>query len=139
MFNNISSGKYKLKIALRYHYTATIQNDWVEQWICIKFCVKFEHSSAETIWTIQKAAVRDNWWLAASSWQCAPSCITSPAKFCGESPRWLSPLQPRFGTLWLLALSKTKIIFEMEEIAYHYWDSGSADGDWENYVRSQGA
>ena len=27
----------------------------VEQQICIKFCVKLEHSSAETIWMIQKA------------------------------------------------------------------------------------
>ena len=28
--------------------------DWVEQWICIKLCVKLEHSSTETIWMIQK-------------------------------------------------------------------------------------
>ena len=27
----------------------------VEQWICIRFCVKLECSSAETIWMIQKA------------------------------------------------------------------------------------
>ena len=27
----------------------------VEQWICIRFCVKLEHSSVETIWIIQKA------------------------------------------------------------------------------------
>ena len=29
--------------------------EWVEQWICIKFCIKLEHSSAETILMIQKA------------------------------------------------------------------------------------
>ena len=34
----------------------SIQNDWVEQQICIKFCIKFEHSSVETIQMIQKAA-----------------------------------------------------------------------------------
>ena len=28
----------------------------VEQLICIRFCVKLEHSSMETIWMIQKAA-----------------------------------------------------------------------------------
>ena len=43
--------------------------DWVEQWICIKFCIKLEHSSPESIWMIQKAAAMGNWWLAASSRQ----------------------------------------------------------------------
>ena len=33
----------------------------VEQQICIRFCVKLEHFSVETIWTIQKAAAMDNW------------------------------------------------------------------------------
>ena len=60
-----------------------------------------------------------------------------------KSPRWLSPLQPRFGALWLLAFPKTKITFEREEISDWQWDSGkydgAADGDWENYVRSHGA
>ena len=32
----------------------------VEQPICIKFCVKLEHSSKETIQMIQKAAVMGN-------------------------------------------------------------------------------
>ena len=53
-----------------------------------------------------------NWWLAASSWQHACSCITSCAEFFGETlnhPGASAPLQPRFGTLWLLAFSKTKI------------------------------
>ena len=33
----------------------------VEQRICIKFCIKLEHSSAETIWMIQKATAMGNW------------------------------------------------------------------------------
>ena len=33
----------------------------VEQQICIKFCVKLEHSSTETICVIQKAAAMGNW------------------------------------------------------------------------------
>ena len=33
----------------------------VEQWICIKFCIKFEHSSTETIQMIQKAKAMGNW------------------------------------------------------------------------------
>ena len=48
----------------------------VQQWICIKFCIKLEHSSPETIQMIQKAAAMGNWWLAALSQQCASSCIT---------------------------------------------------------------
>ena len=60
-----------------------------------------------------------------------------------QSPRWLSPLQPRFGAPHLLAFPKTKIIFEREEISEHQWDQGkcvrAAYGNWENCVRSQGA
>ena len=41
-----------------------------EQWICIKFCIKLEHSSMETIWVIQKATATGNWWLTDSSQQC---------------------------------------------------------------------
>ena len=33
----------------------------VEQQICIKFCVKLEHSSVETIQMIQKAAAMGSW------------------------------------------------------------------------------
>ena len=33
----------------------------VEQQICIKFCVKLEHSSTETTWVVQKAAAMGNW------------------------------------------------------------------------------
>ena len=51
----------------------------VEQWICIIFFVKHEHSSMETIWMTQKAAAMGNWWLAASSQQHAHSHITSHA------------------------------------------------------------
>ena len=37
----------------------------VDQQICIKFCVKLEYSSVETILMNQKAAAMGNWWLAA--------------------------------------------------------------------------
>ena len=39
----------------------------VDQQVCIKFCINLDHSSAETIWMIQKAATMGNWWWAASS------------------------------------------------------------------------
>ena len=32
-----------------------------EQQICIKFCIKAEHSCVETIWMIQKATSMGNW------------------------------------------------------------------------------
>ena len=41
---------------------------------------------------------------------------------------WLSPLQPRFGALPLLAFPKTKITFEREKISDRQWDSGKYDG-----------
>ena len=118
----------------------------VEQWICIKFCVTIEHSSAETTQMIQKTVAMGNWSLAASLWQYAHSCITSYAEFSGETsnqPSDSASLQPRFGTVWLFAFPKTKITFERKEISDHQWSSGkkdgAADGDWENCVRSQGA
>ena len=88
----------------------------------------------------------DNWWLAASPGQCTCLCITSHEEFFGETPNRpgdLALLQPRFGALQLLALPKIKITFEKEDISVHQWDSekydGVADGNWENFVRSQGA
>ena len=73
--------------------------EWVEQGMCIKFCIKLEHSSAETIGMIQKATAMGNWWLAASSWQCARSCITSQANFFSKTqnyPDKSALLKPRF-------------------------------------------
>ena len=104
----------------------------------------------------------DNWWLAASSWlQCTCSRITSHAEFFGETanhPGDSAPLEPRFGTLQLLAFPKTKTTFVREEISDCQWDSGKHDGEahdnsnwgfwrvfelwkrcWGNSVRSQDA
>ena len=100
----------------------------------------------ETIWMIQKVVAMGNWWLAASSGQCTHSCITSHAEIFGKTsnrPGDSAPLQPKFGTLQLLAFPKTSITFEREGISDRQWDSGkyyrAADGDWENCVRSQSA
>ena len=60
-----------------------------EQWKCVKFCIKLEHSSMETIWVIQKAAAMGNWWLTASSQQCTHSSIMSPAEFFGKTSNHL--------------------------------------------------
>ena len=118
----------------------------VEQQLCIKFCLKLEHYSMETIQMIQKAAAMGNWWSAASSWQHIRSHISSCAEFFGET--WNHPgdsasLQPRFGTLQLPAFCKTKITFDRKEISDHWWNSGKSEGatgdNWENCVRSQGA
>ena len=129
-----------------YRVTVTFKiTQWVEQQICIKFCVKPEYSSTETIQMTQKATTMGTWWLAASSQQHTHSCIMSNAKFfdkMSNHPGDSAPLQPRFGTLQLLAFPKTKITFEREEISDHHWDSGkyngAADVNWENRVRSQG-
>ena len=117
----------------------------LEQQICIKFCLKLERSSMETIWMIQKASAMGNWWLAPSSRQCACWCITSHVEFFGETsnhPGDSGPLEPRFGDMQLQAFPKTKITFEREDISDHWWDSGKYDsaayGNWKKCVRSQG-
>ena len=116
----------------------------VEQWICIRFCVKLEHSSVKIVWMIQKVTAMGNWWLAASSRQPIHSCITCHAEFFGDTSNHLGDsalLQPRFGVLWLLVFPKTKITFERKEISDCQWDSGKYNGagDWENCMKSKGA
>ena len=103
----------------------SLQSERAEQQICIRFCIKLEHSSMETIWMIQKAAALSNWWLAASSGQHAHSHITSFTEFFGETwnhPSDSAPLQPIFGAMQILAFPKTKIMFEREEISDHHWE-----------------
>ena len=93
---------------------------WVEQRICIKFCIKLEHSSVETLQRIQMTAAKGNWWLAASSGQHAHSYIMSYTEIFGKtSNHWgdSAPLQPIFGDLRLMTFPKTKITFENEEIS----------------------
>ena len=118
----------------------------IEQQIYIKFCIKLEHSSTESIQMTQKAAAMGHWWLAASPRQCSHSCIMPCADFFGKTPNHpgdSAPLQLWFGTVQLLAFPKTKVTFERGEVSDHLWDLGKynreADGDWENCVRSQGA
>ena len=88
--------------------------EWVEQRICIKFCVKLGHCSVETIRMIQVATAMDNWWLAASSRQHTWSCIMSYAEFFCETsncPGESAPLQPRFGPwdFWLFPKLKSPL------------------------------
>ena len=110
----------------------------IEQRICIKFCVKLEHFSMETIWMIQKAIAMSTWWLAASS-------QNTPAHASLLMQNFLAKYQI-YSKIWrpaTMAFPKTKITFEREEISDWLWDSGkyngAADSNWENCVRSQGA
>ena len=92
-----------------------IQNDWASTATNLhQICTKLEHSSAETIQMIQKAAGMGNSWLAALSQECAHSHIRCHAEFFGKTsnhPGDSALLQPRFGVLRLLAFPKTKITF----------------------------
>ena len=99
----------------------------LEEWICTKFCIKFEHSPAETIRMIQKAAAVDNWWLAASS-QHTCSCITSSAEFFGKTsnhPGDSATPQTGFGAcdFWLFPKLKSplnvKIFQTIDEVQEH--------------------
>ena len=106
----------------------------VEQWICIEFLVKFEHSSSETILMIQKAAAMGNWWLAASSRQRTCSCIMQRFFLWNlKSPRWLSPTTAQIWCPVTSGFSQTKTTFHTGEISGLWWDSGkynrAADGN----------
>ena len=84
-----------------------------------------------------------NWWLAPSSPE-AHSCILSCAEISGKTsnhPDSSAPLQPRFGTWLLLAFPKQKSPLKGKRLQT-VWDSGKydgvANGDRENYMKSQG-
>ena len=116
----------------------------VEQWICIKFCVKRGHSSSETSQMIQRATAMGNWWLAASS-QHACSGITSYAEFSVKhqitqvtQPHRSPDLVPC--DFWLFPKLESPLNGKGSQTIN--WDLGkhdrTADGNWENCVRSQG-
>ena len=87
------------------------QNDWVEQQICVKFCIKLERSSTKAIRMIQKAAAMGSLWLAASS-QRTCSRIMSHAEFFGTTsnhPGDSAPLHPGFGAFWLFPKLKSPL------------------------------
>ena len=115
----------------------------IEQWICIKFHVRLEHSSAETIQMIWKATAMGDWQLHHNNVPPHASHLLQFFDKTSNHPGDSAPLQPRFGALPLLAFPKTKITFEREQISDCQWDSGkydgTADSNWENCVRSQGA
>ena len=88
-----------------------------EQQICIKFCIKLEHSSAETMWIIQKVAAVGNM-IGSFLMTMSCSCITSLTEFFWQnikSSRWLSPL-PDLVPCQLLTFPKTKIIFKGKRV-----------------------
>ena len=112
----------------------------VEQQICIKFCTKLQHSSAETIGMIQKAAAMGIWWLAASSWECACLCVTSHAEFLAKY-QITQVTQPPTAQIWCPVTSGF-FPLKRKRSSDHRWDLGkhnrAADGNCENGVRSQG-
>ena len=83
----------------------------VQQQICIRFWVKLEHSSVETIWMIQKSTSVSNWWWAALSQQHTCSCIASHAEFFGKisnHPGDSAPLKPPCD-FWLFPTLKSHL------------------------------
>ena len=88
---------------------------------------------------LQLWAISD-WQLHHNNMPVHASCLVQFFGKTSNHPGDSDSLQPRFGTLRLLAFPKTKITFERKEISDCQWDSGkyngAADGDWENCVTS---
>ena len=123
--------------------------EWVEQRICIKFCIKLEHSFTKLF----------RWFRRPQLWatdDCQLHQDNAPTHTSHLGQTFLAKHQITQVTqtspnpaayIWYLVMSsafpKTEITFEREEIADHQWDSGkyngTADGNRENRVRSQGA
>ena len=100
----------------------------VEQKICIQYCVKLEHSSTETIQMIQKATGRGNWWLEASSPECATHASCLMAEFFGETSNYLYRPDLVPCNFWLFPKLKSplkggrfQIIDEIQKIWWGNW------------------
>ena len=120
--------------------------EWVEQWICIKFCGSLNIPP----WKLLGWFRRPQLW-ATGGWQLHHNnmpAYTSRLVRSFLSKHQITPVtQPCH--IWDLApcgiwlFPKTKITFEREETLDHWWDPGkydrAADGDWENCVRSHGS
>ena len=122
------------------HYVAIAfkMTEWVEQWVCIKFCVKLECSSMETICNESEDCGYGQLVIGSLviDQDNAPTHASHLLQFFRETsnhPSDSAPLQPTFGALRLLAFPQTKITLEREEISDHRWNSGkyngAADGD----------
>ena len=119
--------------------------EWLEQWICNKFCIKVEHYSRNYYYDSEGCSYEKL--VIGSFIMTAHSLIhhirvqffSKTSNYPGDS----APLQPRFGARQLLVFLKTRNTFEREEVSDCWWDSGkynrAANGDWEHCVRSQGA
>ena len=94
--------------------TAFKVTEWVEQGICVKFCIKLEHSSAETIWMNQKG--HSYWQLMIGSFIMTMHPLTHHIS-CRDfwwnikTPRWFSPTIAPFGTcnFWLFPKPKSPL------------------------------
>ena len=62
-FTVLVSGGWQTPLSEHVYCVAVVfkMTEQVEQQICIKFCIKLEHSSLKTIQMIQKAAAMGNW------------------------------------------------------------------------------
>ena len=103
--------------------------EWLEQWICNKFCIKVEHYSRNYYYDSEGCSYEKL--VIGSFIMTAHSLIhhirvqffSKTSNYPGDS----APLQPRFGAVWPLALPQTKITFEREAISDCQWDSGKYD------------
>ena len=77
----------------------------VEQWICIKFCIKLEHSSTETMQMILKATYGQLVIGSFTTKMCPCSCITAHAEFFLAKHQITQVTQPSTAQIWHHATS----------------------------------
>ena len=113
-----------------------IQNDWASR------ATNLHHILCQA-WTFLHRNYSDdseghsyNWWLAVHHDNASVHASRLMQSFWWnmKSSRWLSPLQPRFGALQLLAFPQTKVNCESKEISDHWWVLGKYDGAADDHL-----
>lgn len=103
----------------------------VEQWIFIKFCIRLENSSAETIQVIQKPLRDDAMSITQLHHDNVPtheSCPMQSFLVKHEITQVTQPFySPYLAPCYFSAFPKTKIIFKREVILDRQWVSGKQD------------
>ena len=94
------------------------RTEQIQQWICIAFCIKLEHSSTETIWMTQKAVAMDLHHDIACTHasHLVQSFLVKRQITQVTQPPYRPDLTPY--DFWLF---QNKITFEREEISDNQW------------------
>ena len=117
--------------------------EWVEQRICIKFCIKPEHSSPQKLFGCFRRPqlwATGDWQLHHDNTPTHASCLVQSFVAKNQITQVTQPpYNPDLAPCDFWLFPKLKSPLKGKRFSDHQWDSRKYDGaDWQNCVKSQG-